>query len=128
MNTRQLASAIRLFEGTLQVLKTRESWMKELFAINRDGNAINVKSPEAVCFCLDGALRHALAKLRIGNEVHRISISELEATISNLYPSKGYYPSVVEFNDRSRTTFQDIKRVLRVTQQRLQRQLRKRTS
>ncbi len=49
----------KLLEPTYDLIKTPKQWTQGMYAKDADGDKCNYNSPNAVCFCLSGALNRA---------------------------------------------------------------------
>lgn len=92
-----------LLRMTLQELfDTPEKWTKNAFARVANGDDTIVGDPKAVCWCLAGAVNQCYP-----GENYNIQVRLLIA-IKTLFGEMG----IAEFNDRSRITFADIRKVI----------------
>jgi hypothetical protein len=88
---------------TLQELFTDESrWTKDAFARNAKGKARGPLEPDAVRWCLMGALDFCYGPK-----------SRQQATLRRkIETSPSYHTGIAQFNDSTETTFADIRKVI----------------
>ena len=75
------------------LIKTPAQWTKEVFARDAKGVPVDSQSPDAVCFCAEGALEHV--------DAHAEASEAIEAVVKC---------KIVEFNERPKTTHKAVLR------------------
>jgi hypothetical protein len=90
---------------TVQELLSDESkWTTYTYARNVDGARVNYASPDAVCWCVLGAIR----KCYPDSAIHYQDI--LEKTIQKLTSE---FHTAADYNDYDSTTFADIQNLIK---------------
>jgi hypothetical protein len=78
-----------------ELLEKPEAWIRENFARNKDGVMVDESSPDAVCWCLDGAVCRVYPDVQDQVRVK----SRIRVHLQN----KGYGTSIWGFNDEIAT-------------------------
>mgnify|MGYP001559165452 CR=1 FL=1 len=89
----------------LELLDGPEKWTQGAFARDRRGEDVDSDRPEAVCWCLSGAITKChLDSLRSAAEID----NKLRNTCEALYGTSNY----VDWQDRPDTTFEQVRALL----------------
>lgn len=83
----------------MEIIGSPERWTKNTFARDSDGNGINLRNSDAVCFCSVGALDKVEADIKTKNYV------------TNAVPIRNkeeHFYGVIDFNDAGRTKHNDV--------------------
>lgn len=79
-----------------ELLNDSSRWIKGEYARNSTGKEVDEYSPEAVCFCLHGAIQRCYPHFNTCQEV----VAKVKAEIFPI--------TITSFNDAPSTTFSDI--------------------
>jgi hypothetical protein len=88
---------------TYELLDTPEKWTKEVFARDCKGDEVDPESPEAVCWCVKGALQKCYPNYD----------DRWEAAYHRLLEVRKY-KHIVDWQDDPRTTYEEIIKVLKL--------------
>lgn len=88
---------VEALKATKALIDTPKKWTKGALARAESGEPIYTDDPEAVCFCLHGAVNRVS-----GHQEHlrRGAKDKIALAIDTMYPGYG----IAEFNDSSETT------------------------
>ena len=115
--------AVNIITTALQILDSSDKWTKHYSARDKDGKATHCDSPDAVCWCLRGALYRAATK----HHITRSSDSTLDVLDAVRHTIKAQDPTLnyVEYNDHPNTTYENIINLLyRARQRALERKIK----
>lgn len=87
------------------LLNRKTKWTKNFIAKTKNNRPTTSRSADAVKWCLYGAVMKCY-----GPKSSLKACSKLERALQLLYPNKH---SVVAFNDNRKTTFKDIRKLLK---------------
>jgi hypothetical protein len=88
------------------ILTDKDTWIKCRLVANKNDDYAECNSPEAVKFCIMGALLH-LYKNKANNTEYNEDVNKL-----NEYARVAGYVNVVDLNNDSKTTFADIQNLI----------------
>lgn len=100
-----------------ELFSSKEKWIKGMYASNEEKLYTNILSPDAVCFCLEGALYRCY----IDNKQNIDARKKIENSIFKLYPDFEYKMGknmadnsyhLPLFNDHYSIQFKDIMAVV----------------
>lgn len=88
-----------------ELLSDASKWCSINYAKNKEGQDTDVRSADAVCWCLEGAIRHCY-------EIYEYAVVSQKLTKASykLFPKRSIALSV--FNDDPLTTFEDIQQLV----------------
>jgi hypothetical protein len=89
-----------------ELLSTPDKWTKGLAARNKKGEPVFTSDKDAYSFCLLGACAKCYPDL--------LNCVEVEKKIRDILRNENGFLSIVDFNDSSSTTFEDIRRILEI--------------
>lgn len=90
-----------------EFLTSRYRWCKGRMAIDSKGNKVNYNSPHASRFCLVGAIN----KCYIDNNTKDVVFTKIEKYLN--LPSRLYISgSIGKWNDKKKTTFKDVRKLI----------------
>lgn len=95
------------FKSLVEMFGNKKRWTKFNYARDKQGRDVSVHDTDAIRFCLEGGLRRVYREEKYGEAKTR-----LEIAIWVLYRIQ----SIVQFNDESSTTIEDIRRVCKKAQ------------
>ncbi len=96
-----------------KLFTTEEQWTKGRFAGSKASNTVKTFSRAAIKWCLTGGVDKVMGKAQ-DSEVRYAVSEKLTRAIKKLYPKRfDKFVSMVGFNDNKRTTFKQLKRVLK---------------
>lgn len=98
-------TALEILDCTIELLRDPAHWTKGSFARNAEGTNVGVRAPEAVSWCMLGAIDHCTPM-----STHLGHLVELE--VSKVLGDK-WYGDLVRFNDDPRRTHGGVIRVLK---------------
>jgi hypothetical protein len=87
-----------------ELLIDETKWTQNCNARDKDETPINPNSPEAVCFCLIGAIHVCYPDPQDHNDVYD--------KIQNQIRTKYLIPFISDWNDSSERTFEEVKEVI----------------
>jgi len=91
-----------------EVFKDEFNWTQGALARDQaNGNSVDPKSPEAQCFCLEGALDKITPSCKEKKEDYYL----LSCAVGQANKGKVFY-NIIGFNDHYTTTFPDILKVI----------------
>lgn len=88
-----------------ELLSDKSKWTKRAYARNAKGEKIESWNPDAVCFCLKGAINRCYQD----STEHALVADKVENAIAR---KDGFNIGIACFNDRESTTFSDIKKLV----------------
>lgn len=99
-----------------ELLTPESSWTKDMPAKDKYNNSIMCIDPNAVCWCLSGALFKTISdKFFVGNfhyDEFLSTQSELLNVISKSYEFTNSFNRIADFNDSRDTTHRDVLNVI----------------
>jgi hypothetical protein len=84
-----------------ELLTDESKWTQGSFARDKDGNKVGLATPEAVCWCISGAVMRCYDPFKAG------AIEEMILIHANVHRS--IKVSIMGWNDHPSRTFEDIK-------------------
>jgi hypothetical protein len=98
------------------LLDTPEKYVKEVWASDAAGKAVDYDAKDAVCFCIIGGLRRVC---NIRQFAYTMDFCDLYHQARNAlslavrsYETYGGHEGVMNFNDSPRVCFEDVKKVI----------------
>jgi hypothetical protein len=91
-----------------ELLSDPKKWIKKLYAVDNTGLVTSSKSPEAVCWCINGALQRCYQDSIVRDEVRRKIAMHLD-----LNGIDKPHDTIVKWNDAPERTFEDVHNLLK---------------
>jgi len=88
-----------------EILSEPSKWTQRVYARDLDGNPMGVKSPSAVCFCADGAIRKAYIE---NGELLQLQLLKLRVHLR-----ESGHVSIPGWNDAPNRTYEEVVETLR---------------
>jgi hypothetical protein len=89
-----------------ELLSSPDKWIQGHYALDAEGDVIDAQDPDAVCFCLQGAIRRCYND---GKEPYRFT-DEYKGVKSRILHEIG--EPITTWNDAPERTFEDIKQLV----------------
>lgn len=111
-------NAIEILNGTDEVLDEPKKWIKGEYAQDHDGVGTYCTDPEAVCWCLAGAMAKAEGKTAVpsGSPEYDKAIRYMLIAANELHPppdgTASNWWSIANFNDAPSTDYIRVKAVI----------------
>jgi hypothetical protein len=99
---------MKKYKKVKTLLADPKRWCKGYYAVDSNGKISTPLNPEAVCWCLSGAVKKIYTSLDSLNAIHR----KLRDSVEKLYPLR-FAGNIIAFNDAQETTYKDIMKVLK---------------
>jgi len=93
-----MTTAKDVLVGTRALLSDKTKWTQEVFARDPVGTAVNLYSPLAACWCLEGAIGKVSSELGTG----------MGAAADLLRKQLPDGTSLIDWNDSKERTYQDV--------------------
>lgn len=98
---------LRIINRAIELVSNPKKWTKKTYARNYLDQSVAPMSPEAVCFCLYGAIERSIGELALPGVIHsRVTSTVLDFVYSQITGK------ITNFNDFETTTHADILAVL----------------
>lgn len=93
-----------MIQPLYDLLKDPKHWTKGSYAKDAEGLPVSSASPDAVCWCLGGAISKVSDNIEDANAY----FNRLEEILTEMYDAE----SIEEFNDDLKTTHADVLKVI----------------
>ena len=95
-----------------EVLIDEDHWTQGHYAVDEHGFDTDPNDDQACAFCLHGAMLRVIADHEFDDAYYGRMVTELEVALDHQFGSHGTL--IVDFNDDSDTTFDDVVTVVRL--------------
>ena len=104
----------KIFEEALNLLSVKSKWIRSNWASRSDGTPVDITSPQAICFCLGGAVNRAAFNM-CGISVFTDNNCEYEIRRScfESLDKLHAFPNTPLFNDNVKTKHTDVINILK---------------
>ena len=107
---------IKIINKVIQILDKPQKWTRARNAKDKNGNPTNPLSPNATCYCLEGAIYKALWEQKLSkrkwNNSYRKIIGAI-CKVAGLNFDIGNQDEHIGFNDNPNTTYEMIINILK---------------
>ncbi len=103
------------FQGLVKVkelLNSEDKWVKSVFAKTNEAYSVQANHPNAVAWCLRGAIQHVMGLKTTGSYQEREVAELMFIGTPKSYRSSDKFNSIATFNNAYSTTFSKLHKML----------------